>query len=419
MRNCIKILLVFMIVNISYTQDIIIQPPIFTPFDCTEFFKFYTGSITNFTDETFNTQLVIEVEYTSPNGASTKLADGIITGNPSIEIKPGITIIDNVTYETIYKNRKITFYDKEIEKILSRTKCLPPGQYDVCLTLYTAGSVGTGQEYLTQTCFTRDKEMLSQLLLVSPFEEEEILVDLPLFTWTAVTPFNSEAMYRLQIVEVLANQTPFHAFNANPIFFEKVGLKSNIMQYPISARPLLPCKRYAWRVTYELEGGFGKPFSKAPNFLQESEIWEFNMPCEDEEEEEEEEIKLLLGEPKYYYKPSQNRASQFHVHKDKLLRFEIDNPYMELPSLNIQFIDDGGNMQAFECCSDNGGLESSDDDGRPVKEGVSIKGILQGKNYITLDLDKYNLIEGKTYRLVIKDFKSDLFVNFKYEKNDE
>ena len=54
-----------------------------------------------------------------------------------------------------------------------------------------------------------------------------------------------------------------------------------------------------------------------------------------------------------------------------------------------------------------------------VKEGVSIKGILQGKNYITLDLDKYNLTEGKTYRLVIKDFKTDLFINFKYEKKDE
>ena len=403
---------------VNYAQDIVIQPPIFAPFECTEFYKLYTGSISNFTNETFKTQLVIEVEYTSPAGVTSKLADGIITGNPSIDFKPGVTIIDNTTYESIYRNRKITFYNKEIESLLSRTKCLPPGQYDVCLTLYPAGTVDGGQNFLTQTCYTRDKEMLTQLLLVSPFEEEVIRVDLPLFTWTAVTPFNQEAMYRLQIVEVLANQTPFHAFNANPVFYERKGLKSNIMQYPVSARPLLPCRRYAWRVTYELNGGFGNPFRKAPDFLQESEIWEFSTPCE--EEVDEEEIKPVSGEPKYFYKPSPIKASQFHEVKEKYLRFEIDNPYTELPNLHIQFIDDNGNMQAFECCSDNGGLESSDDDGaRPGKLGVNTKGIIQGKNYITLDLDKYNLTEGKIYRLVIKDFNYDLYINFKYFKKYE
>jgi hypothetical protein len=417
MKKHITIVLFLMMWNIHNAQDIVIQPPIFAPFECTEFYKLYTGSISNFTNETLKTQMVIEVEYTSPAGLTSKLADGIITGNPSIDIPPGMTIIDNATYESIYRNRKITFYNKEIESLLSRTKCLPPGQYDVCLTLYPAGAVDGGQNYLTQTCYTREKEMLSQLLLVSPFEEEELRVDLPLFTWTAVTPFNPEAMYRIQIVEILANQTAFHAFRSNPIFFERKGLKSNIMQYPISARPLLPCKKYAWQVTYELEGGFGNPFGRAPDFLQESEISEFSTPCE--EEEDEEKIRLVSGEPKYFYKPSPYKASQFHEHKEKLLRFEIDNPYTELPNLHIQFIDDSRNIQAFECCSDNGGLESSDDDARGVKEGSAIKGITQGKNYITLDLDKYNLTEGKTYRLVIKDFKSDLFVNFKYEKKDE
>lgn len=396
-------------------QDIIIQPPIFTPFECTEFYKLFTGSVTNFTQKTFETQLLIQVDYTSPSGVSARLADGLLTGNPSVNFAPSTTLIDNATYERIYPNRKITFYNKEIENLLARTKCLPPGQYDVCLTLYPAGTVDVGQNIITQTCYTRDKESLSQLLLVSPFEEDIIKVPLPLFTWTAVTPFNTEAMYRIQVVEMLANQTPYQAFRANPIFFEQKGLKSNILQYPISARSMPPCTQYAWRVAYELEGGFGGSFAKAPDFLQESEVWTFSTPCEEEEEE----IKPLSGEPKYFYKPSPNRASQYHEHKEKLLRFEIDNPYMELPNLHIQFIDDGGNVQAFECCSDNGGLESSDDDARPVKDEARIKGILQGKNYITLDLDKYNLSEGKTYRLVIKDFKTDLFVNFKYEYKEK
>jgi len=340
MKNQFNILLLFMIGHINYAQDIVIQPPIFAPFECTEFYKLYTGSISNFTNEIFKTQLVIEVEYTSPAGLTSKLADGIITGNPSIDIPPGVTIIDNATYESIYRKRKITFYNKEIESLLSRTKCLPPGQYDVCLTLYPAGLTTPQGEFLTQTCYTRDKELLSQLLLVSPFEEEEIKVDLPLFTWTAVTPFSPEAIYRIQVVEVLANQTPFHAFNANPIFFEKTGLKSNIMQYPVSARPFLPCKRYAWRVTYELEGGFGSSFRKAPDFLQESEIWEFITPCLKNIEESRIGNPYVSNiNPQYFVCSDVNQGTYVDVLGD-ILRFVCDFSYKEKPSLTFNLFNE-------------------------------------------------------------------------------
>ncbi|MBP9196086.1 MAG: hypothetical protein KBF35_00370 [Saprospiraceae bacterium] len=320
--------------SIGHAQNIIIQPPVFAPFECTEFYKLYTGTVTNFTEEAFKTQLLIEVEYTSPGGVTSKLADGIITGNPSIDFKPGLTIVDNASYESIYKNRKITFYNKEIEDLLSRTKCLPPGQYDVCLSLYPAGSSGPQGEYFTQTCYTREKEMLSQLLLVSPFEGEEIRVDLPLFTWTAVTPFNAKAMYRIQIVEVLANQTPYHAFRANPIFYEKTGLRSNIMQYPVSARPMLPCRKYAWRVTYELEGGFGNPFRKAPDFLQESELWEYSTPCLEEERVREQPNNQSFVNP-VYYKTSIENSGNYVTVKGDLIRFTCTFPYKE--KANLEF----------------------------------------------------------------------------------
>lgn len=327
------IILFLMIWHINYAQDIVIQPPIFAPFECTEFYKLYTGSVANFTNETFKTQLVIEVLYTSPAGVSSKLADGFISGNPSIDFKPGVTIIDNATYESIYRNRKITFYNKEIENLISRTKCLPPGQYDICLTLFPAGTPTPQGNYLTQTCYTRDKELLNQLLLVSPFEEEEIKVDLPLFTWTAVTPFNPEAMYRIQIVEVLANQTPFHAFNANPVFFEKTGLKSNIIQYPFSARPLLPCKNYAWRITYELDGGFGNPMRNAPDFLQESEIWRFITTCE-EEDIVKKSVEISFINPIYYKTSIENSGNYVTINGD-LLRFTCNFPYKE--KANVDF----------------------------------------------------------------------------------
>lgn len=345
MRNIKWILfVVILILGIkfpSFAQDIIIQPPLFGPFECTEFYKLYTGSVTNFTNETFKTQLVIEVEYTSPAGVTSKLADGIITGNPSIDFKPGVTIIDNATYESIFSNRKIIFYNKEVESLLSRTKCLPPGQYDVCLTLYPASSNNTQGEFVTQTCYSREKEMLTQLLLVTPFEEEEIKIDLPLFTWTTVTPFNTEAMYRIQIVEMLSNQTPYQAFRANPIFFEQKGLKSNILQYPISARSIPPCTQYAWRVTYELEGGFGGSFTKEPNFLQESEIWTFKTPCPNNDGDTKKENTSFITPVYYELKPVEE--GNFHIIEDALLRFVFNHPYKTKPKIQYDIIDEKGN----------------------------------------------------------------------------
>ncbi|MBK8701780.1 MAG: hypothetical protein IPN29_20345 [Saprospiraceae bacterium] len=389
--------------SIGHAQNIIIQPPVFAPFECTEFYKLYTGTVTNFTEEAFKTQLLVEVEYTSPGGVTSKLADGIITGNPSIDFKPGVTIVDNASYESIYKNRKITFYNKEIEDLLSRTKCLPPGQYDVCLSLYPAGSSGPQGEYFTQTCYTRDKEMLSQLLLLSPFEGEEIRVDLPLFTWTAVTPFNSKAMYRIQIVEVLANQTPYHAFRANPIFYEKTGLRSNIMQYPVSARPMLPCRKYAWRVTYELEGGFGNPFRKAPDFLQESELWEYSTPCLEEERVREQPNNQSFVNP-VYYKTSIENSGNYVTVKGDLIRFTCTFPYKEKANLEFAIYNQKMELESANIMVYNE-VTPNDLPDLPTDE-------FYGDNKYVAELPA-NILFDQPYILVVSNTKTKQYLRFK------
>ena len=393
-------------------QEIIIQPPLFTPFECTEFYKLYTGMVINFSEEDFETKLLLEVDYTSPSGNTQRLADGILSGNPSVVFAAGMTTnVNNATYESIYTNRNITFYDKDIENLLSRTKCLPPGQYDVCLTLLEATASDGSQEFLTQTCYTREKQMLSNLLLVSPFEESEVVIDMPLFTWTPVTPFNSGAIYRIQMVEVLANQTPFEVFRSNPIFFEQTGLMSNIFQYPVSARTMLPCTRYAWRVTYELRGGFvSTAFQKSPDFLQESEIWVFSRPCDEEEEEEED---VLTSTDKYYYKPSLSKTSTIHQHVGKDFWFEIDNPYQARKGLNLQIENEEGEKTSMLCCYDT---EDADDDYNQINGDTNVT---SGKNYLYIDLDKLGLQSGQFYKLSFTDFKNPLFINFKYKEDEE
>lgn len=396
-------------------QDIIIQPPIFMPFECTEFYKLYTGLVTNFSQQTYSTQLLLEVDYTSPSGNSFRLADGILKGNPSTDFLVGATIIDNTTYESLYSDRQITFYDRDFESLIATTKCLPPGEYEVCLTLYDINATIGGAEFLTQTCYVREVQMFSPLLLVSPFEGEEILIDLPLFTWTAVTPFNPNAMYRLQVVEILANQTPFEAFRSNPIFFEQTGLMSNIFQYPIAARTMIPCTQYAWRITYELRGSFvSTAFQQVSNFLQESEIWTFHTSCDEEEDEEESIEELNLT--KQYFKPQIYDIRTYEYNEDRF-RFEIDNSYANGLILEYSVEDEFGKILNTNCCDilmDN--CENCEEEAIILRENG---GLSTGKNLLRIETAELNLEEGKYYTIRFTGLKEDVQIKFKYTNHED
>ncbi|MCB0647466.1 MAG: hypothetical protein KDC49_12445 [Saprospiraceae bacterium] len=405
----ISLILLMLLTYCVRSQDIIIQPPIITPFECTEFYKLYTGVITNFSSTTFETRMVVEVDYTSPSGNTFRLADGILSSSQSTFFSPGVTMIDNGTYERLFPTRNITFYDREMEALIRRTQCLPPGQYDVCLSLIDVNEPLGSSKFLTQTCYTREKQMLTSLLLVSPFENEEIKTDMPLFTWTPITPFNPRAVYRIQMVEILANQTPFEAFRANPIFFEQTGLASNIFQYPVAARTMLPCTKYAWRVTYELAGGFGgTAFKKAPDFLQESEIWEFSRPCEEEEEEVE---KIIPGSSfDVYHDVKIYAPNAVILVNDYMLRLLIDNSYETKEEFTYQIINKFGGISNHDCCwtcCDE--LEGAAN--KPIaKSQIKLK---QGTQKLRIDLEELGLIANEMYSIRLNVGKESKEIKFK------
>jgi len=409
----IKYVLVIL-VNLSclniYGQQVILQPPIITAFECTEFNKLYTCIVQNFSDVTYEAVATIAVNYRSPDGSMSRLAEGTLSGSPSITIIPNTTNISLGNYQSIYTSRNVNFQNSNVERLLSKSNCLPPGQYDVCLTFYSIDETTFGDNFIAQTCYEFEKEMLTSLFLVSPFENEELTLDLPLFTWTAVLPFNPQANYRIQIVELLANQTPFEAFRSNPIFFEQSGLMSNIFQYPIAARPMLPCTRYAWRVSYELENGFSNPsFLKSPSFFQQSEIWEYSKPCDEEEEGVDEEIFDGL-EPKVFYKLSYEKAQNYHTHITPEFSIEIDNSYQELTQISYSIEDQKGNVYDppphFE-------------DGFRTEKSINPTFLKAGKNYLSVNLDDIGLARGEYYTLRIEGLKETLFFKFKYEEDEK
>lgn len=389
-------ILYFLILSFTgVAQKIIIQPPLISVFDCTDFYKLYTGTINNSSDITHDAKIFLEVDYTSPAGVRSRLADGILTGSPSLSITPGVTTVNGATYQNVYTQRNITFYDSRIEQLLKSSKCIPPGDYDVCLTMVDASAVDGTTDFLTQTCYIVEKQMLSNLFLVSPFEEEEVILDMPLFTWTPVTPINPGAKYRIQIVELLANQTPFEAFRSNPIFFEQSGLMSNIFQYPVRARIMLPCTRYAWRVSYELDGSFvSGDFLRSADFLQQSEIWEFHRPCDEEKGEEDDEI--VNSSYDLYYDIVKYAEGNILILNDFQIRLFIDNKYSAMSDLS--FTIEGENDFYIEsnccwvCC------DKLEDIGVVNAENSILK---YGKQKLMLNLNDLNIKANSVYKLTI------------------
>ena len=399
-----------------YGQQVILQPPIITAFECTEFNKLYTCIVQNFSDVTYEAVATIAVNYRSPDGSMSRLAEGTLSGSPSITIIPNTTNISLGNYQSIYTSRNVNFQNSNVERLLSKSNCLPPGQYDVCLTFYPFDATIFGDNFIAQTCYEFEKEMLTSLFLVSPFENEELTLDLPLFTWTAVLPFNPQANYRIQIVELLANQTPFEAFRSNPIFFEQSGLMSNIFQYPIAARPMLPCTRYAWRVSYELENGFNNPsFLKSPSFFQQSEIWEYRRPCDVEKVEEEDELTDLNSPYDKYHNINYYSSSSIIPVTDYQLRLIVDNTYYSEENFNYQIIDKNGKLSEYECCwMCCDGLEDSDDNSVVERKVYDKrKNIDLGLQKLKIDLDALGLKADEVYTIRIETGKESKNIKFK------
>ncbi|MBD0258721.1 MAG: hypothetical protein ICV83_23640 [Cytophagales bacterium] len=93
--------------------------------------------------------------------------------------------------------------------------------------------------------------------LVYPTNGDTIQALFPVLSWTAAYPLiaGKGAGYRVRMVEVLGNQTPEAAMQANPDWFSQGNIAQNVLAYPVSAPLLRQNKRYAWQVSAQFQEG--------------------------------------------------------------------------------------------------------------------------------------------------------------------
>ena len=114
--------------------------------------------------------------------------------------------------------------------------------------------------------------------LVYPTNGDTIQALFPVFSWTVAYPLTAGkgTGYRVRVVEVLGNQTPEAAIQANPDWFSQANIAQNVLAYPVSAPLLRQHKRYAWQVSAQFSEGAtnGEQVANRPRTVN-SEVYEF------------------------------------------------------------------------------------------------------------------------------------------------
>lgn len=182
--------------------------------------------------------LQITLNGTLEESAAGTIAEG--NSKPML-LPPGIK---KITYDDV-KTGNVTFKAGKWQQAFTRTGNAPSGEYTICIHVkdLSGTEIGSG-------CINQNVQIVSAPSLNSPADGDSVpTMPIPSFTWMIPMPSPSgQFTYKLIIVEIIGNQSSIIALQSNPAFFEKSDIRTTVFQYPVSARPFDPIKKYAWTV---------------------------------------------------------------------------------------------------------------------------------------------------------------------------
>lgn len=400
MKNCSYSIILTFLFGCSLTlkgQVVTILPPVINPFDCVSALELYAGTFLLEGDRSFNVFLEGQISYGTTFENQRIIAEGTTA---TFSLSPGSTTISAQNAEGLLTPVDYTFNNKDLERTYFNTGCLVPGFYELCVQVRDKDFTFGDRNILGETCYSFEIQSATPLLLISPFPESQIEIPLPIFTWTPVLPRMDGATYTLQLVEVLGFQTPFEAFRSNPILFQQEGLFTNVFQYPVSARPLEPCRKFAWQVGYTT---FGR------RRIQQSEVWEFETGCKEELIEKPRKKKTIPDaslDYSYIVMQSEEAGSYYPILHNQL-RFAIQNRYEQKTELNYSIIDSKGKVVVSEELILNENPTPPEVRKRPDST------VKRGENQFWLSLDELGLKSTEYYTLKVEGFKIPYYLRFR------
>lgn len=186
----------------------------------------------------------------------------------------GVTLINSQNAEILLYPVDVKYADNKYVAYGVRTSTLPPGTYEICVTVFKA----LNDSITGKNCYSISIENFTSVNLLTPMNNSVNKNLYPIFTWSKVagteSAFSNDIYYSLKIVEIFDEQSSLIAVQANPSVFKEDEINFNLFQYPVTSHPLEACKKYAWQIEAFQGIGVNK------KSLIKSEMWSFRIECE-------------------------------------------------------------------------------------------------------------------------------------------
>ena len=222
---------------------------------------------------------------------------------PYFEVKTGSHIINGQSFS----RSNIVFGNNPAGTQVSSTGKLPEGEFEFCFEV-TVGDPKTNAVIdVSEFCFQSMISPLTPLLLIDPADNDKFCNTRPNLTWQPPVPIQPATQFRVTLCEKNEKQTDIEAITYNLPIINIDGLFTNTLLYPAKTPDLKPGHKYVWQVTAYQE----------KTILTKSEIWLFEIKCEEEKKEPGTESYRELKEVE---------DGNFYI-ADKVLRISFNNPY--------------------------------------------------------------------------------------------
>jgi hypothetical protein len=163
-------------------------------------------------------------------------------------VSPGLNTFGTQNYVGL-EPFDIVYQDEQLRQYGIQTNGLPAGDYDLCITAYSASD----SSELGNVCYSFSVDSYTPPILLSPENEDTLCDAYPYFTWLPPPVFKGQNFtYTLRIYESQNVQTTLSAAQTNPLFYERNGIPTPLVQYGINARNFRPNHRYTWLISAEI-----------------------------------------------------------------------------------------------------------------------------------------------------------------------
>jgi len=190
---------------------------------------------------------------------------------------------------------------------LSQTAKFTEGEYEFCFEVTVGDPKTLVVTDVSDFCFQSLISPLTPLLLIDPAPDDKFCNTRPNFTWQPPFPLQRNTLFRIVVCEKNENQKDIEAITYNLPVININGLYVNTLLYPSKTPDLKIGHTYVWQVTAYQE----------KTILTKSEIWQFEIKCEEE--------KKLPGTDSYR-ELKETEDGNFYI-ADKVLRISFHNPY--------------------------------------------------------------------------------------------